>query len=161
MFTFIQVRFPLLYAPSHGWVLRGCPANGAGLRGSDEKAESNGHRCSVYCLCKTGNRAENVNQQLEGIPCLSPRDIGPVVYVHSFVQLTGRLLCTRHQVSSCGCAGIGCAPCRKDVVQECHSSMSTTGQMSLCKSSLPKLVINQICIFGVISLLICLFSELM
>lgn len=84
------------------------PANGAGLRGSDEKAESNGDRCSVYCLCKTGNWAENVNQQLEGIPCLSTRDIGPVVYVHSFMKLTGRLLCTRHQVSSCGCA-----PCRK------------------------------------------------
>lgn len=66
-------------------------ANGAGLRGSGEKAESNGDRCSVYCLCKTGNRAENVSQQLEGIPCLSTRHIGPVMYVHSFSKLTGRL----------------------------------------------------------------------
>lgn len=137
------------------------PANGAGLRGSDEKAETNGDSCSVYCLCKTGNQEKNVNQQLDGIPCLSTRDIGPVVYMLSFIKLTGRLLCTRRQVRSCGCAGIGYALSRKDIVQECHISMGTTGQISLCKSSLPKLVINQICVFGVISLLICLFSELM
>lgn len=74
------------------------PANGTGLRGSDEKSGTNWDRCSVYCLCETGNSKESVNQQLGGILLLSARDLNAIMYIHSFLRFPEWLLCPHHQV---------------------------------------------------------------
>lgn len=83
---------------------------------------------------------KKMNQQLEGILCLSASHVNPVMCIHSFIRFTE---------NSCACVtsleAVGLQGQELDVrgpgrmtVQESCISVNATGNISLCKSLVPQ-----------------------